>query len=144
MEDVEPYEGEFLRYMVRSKSRPGHTWLVDLSSYDFNGFCPCEAFTFRCGPELARGAKPSNKLRCSHIRSARSFFLDEILPRLAPALGEQVKQRAQPDGGPAQLRIRRALVEITKGQDTKAQKLGALMFIREIVTAALEHVENEP
>lgn len=84
---VVPVPGEIMRFTVQSRSRPHsvqHT--VDLEYYDWSGGCSCEAFQFNFAPKLERGAKPSDDLRCIHLKRARSYFLDEILPRIADQL----------------------------------------------------------
>jgi len=83
---VEPLEGEWFRFHVGSRSTPGRKHLVDLEENNGNGRCNCIHFECHCQPQLRRGALPCNGLRCAHIRRARDYFLDEILPKLAKAL----------------------------------------------------------
>lgn len=84
--DVVPIPGEMFRFFVRSISKPRQPHLVDLECFWFCGQCDCENFIFNCQPKLTRGAPPADKLRCTHIKLARSYFLDEVLPRIAGAL----------------------------------------------------------
>src|SRR4051812_22136675 len=86
VEDVEEIGHEHFRFYVISRADQTHKHLVDLEGYRFNGWCGCERFKFACEPELSRGAKPDDRLRCWHIKRARSYFMDNILPKLAEAL----------------------------------------------------------
>lgn len=95
-----PYD-EALRYFVPSQSDPdGPPHLVELDAFDGNGMCSCQHFQCRCYPLLRRGIGPKeaveitqiklkpnrqiqDALRCEHILSARSQFLDEVLREIA-------------------------------------------------------------
>jgi hypothetical protein len=69
MTAVEPVPGSPSQFLVAS--RTGATrYLVDLAEYSGNGQCGCAHFEFRLRPELERGARPSWRLRCWHIREA--------------------------------------------------------------------------
>lgn len=85
---VWPIAGELFRMHVESASRPEYPHLVDLESYKWNGQCDdeCPRFKFKCAPHLSRGSLPADGLRCSHIKAGRSFFLDDILPRIAASI----------------------------------------------------------
>ena len=83
---VTPLEREHFRFLVASRTVPGREYLVDLEAFAFNGACGCRRWEIACGPRLRRGESPCEALRCSHIRRARSFFLDVILPKLATEL----------------------------------------------------------
>lgn len=89
--NVQPIEGELFRFYVDSRSRPDAPHLVDLESYKWGGQCDCEAFKFKHEPALSRGADGSDLLRCSHIKAARSYFLDEILPKIAASIRRVAK-----------------------------------------------------
>lgn len=90
--DVEEIQGEPFRFYVISRSQIEHKHLVDLEDYNFNGGCGCDGFKFRCEPELSRGANPSDRFRCWHIKRARSHFVDYVLPKLVKAMrGPQTK-----------------------------------------------------
>ncbi len=80
---------EYFRFLVGSRSSPGLEYLVDLESYRWNGKCGCIHFEINCEGKLMRGAEPCDGLRCAHIRRARSYFLDEILPKLAKSLSSE-------------------------------------------------------
>lgn len=83
---VELVPGEDFRFHVTSKSRANLRHLVDLESYRWNGECSCEAFTMNHRKFLEAGGKAADITRCSHIKATRSFFLSDILPKLADAL----------------------------------------------------------
>ena len=86
---VQPIEGELFRFHVDSRSHPEFPHLVDLESYHWGGQCDCEAFKFRHEPTLSRmtpGATRGDELRCSHIKAARSYFLDDLLPKIADSI----------------------------------------------------------
>ncbi len=84
--DVERIAGETFSFFVASESRATSPHRVEIDAYHFNGACSCPDFKCRKEPKLSRGAKPSDELRCRHVRKARSYFLDEILPILAKEL----------------------------------------------------------
>ena len=88
---MEPIESEFFRFHVRSRTR-NQKWLVDLEPYGFNGQCGCEAFQFKCQPDLERGMPPSEKRRCDHIKRARTYLAEILFPLVAKnlALGQTV------------------------------------------------------
>ncbi len=87
--EVTPIEGETFTFMVSSRSRPSAPHRVEIDAYGFNGACSCESHKFRNEPKLCRGAKAEDALRCVHIRRARSYFLDEILPVIAKSLNRK-------------------------------------------------------
>lgn len=92
---VQPIQGELFRFYVDSVSRPEAPHLVDLENYRWGGQCDCEAFKFRYEKALSQlGPKdfPTDKHRCSHIRAARAYMFDEILPRIA----ESIRRIAKP------------------------------------------------
>lgn len=91
-----------LRYMVPSEhpQGPDDRYLVELDSYGGNGSCCCHHFAMRCEPLLRRRISPreavekkliklkenrqvNDALRCNHILTARSQFLDEVLGAIA-------------------------------------------------------------
>lgn len=91
-----------LRYQVPSNhpTGPDDKYLVELDSYGGNGSCCCKHFATRCEPLLRRQVSPrtavqekmiklkenrhvEDALRCEHILTARSQFMDEILTRIA-------------------------------------------------------------
>src|SRR5437773_724807 len=92
MSVVEPIAGELFRFHVRSRSRPGEAWLVDIEEYDFNGFCSCETFIFRMQPLLERGERGPH-LRCYHLNVARMFLLDELLKRIKYSSRENLLEK---------------------------------------------------
>ena len=94
-----------LRYMVPSNHPTGPDdppYLVELDAYEGNGACTCRHFATRCEPYLRRGYAPRDAiddplglrlklkvnrhvedlLRCEHLLTARSQFLDEILTKI--------------------------------------------------------------
>ena len=77
---IEQYDNA-LRYMVPS-SKGDSVYLVDLGAYGGNGMCDCPDFQCRHSPILKTGAKPNDKLRCKHIRAARTHLTDRIIKRL--------------------------------------------------------------
>lgn len=106
--EVEEIPGELFCYRVSSNSRPGQKHRVELEDYRWNGSCACEAFGFRYRKELENGSKPSNSLRCEHIKAARAHVLDNVLPKLAvelrkkraPECEETETVAAQDNGNP--------------------------------------------
>ncbi len=77
---VIPIAGEGLRFLVRSRSRPQIRLLVDLAENDCRGWCACEDHAFRILPALNRGEEIT---MCWHVRKAREWLLDQMLPKLA-------------------------------------------------------------
>lgn len=56
--------------------------LIDISSYDLNGACSCEWFSFELAPKVKAMTKEYRLLhpkRCAHIEICRSFALDVLL-----------------------------------------------------------------
>lgn len=85
--------GEWWTFNVHSWSKPGTRHRVELDAFGWNGSCTCEWYEYNCAPELSRGAAPCDGYRCRHIHVARSYVLDEILPKLAKAMrGERVPE----------------------------------------------------
>ncbi len=76
---VEHYD--LFRYLVQSEERD-HQYLVDISSYDWNGECDCPHFQCRLAPRVRDGEKG----RCKHIHAAREVALDDIGRRLQKAM----------------------------------------------------------
>ena len=102
-----------MRYLVPSARDPETKYLVEVDAYNGNGRCVCEHFTMRCEPLLKRNVSPraaveSNKiklktnrqvndaLRCEHILTARSQFLDDVLE----AIREHHPERYREDRAP--------------------------------------------
>lgn len=73
-----PFDPPF-RFLVDSTTR-NIRHLVDISANGGFGQCTCEHHSFRCQPEIDRGAKPAK--RCPHILSAREAFADDMIHRL--------------------------------------------------------------
>lgn len=100
------------RYFVPSRSRPKDPpWLVELDSYSGNGSCKCEWFQFTLEAILKKGISPrralktglvelhdgqhiEDVLRCDHIMTARSQFLDDLLARVAEQRRDEIKREA--------------------------------------------------
>jgi hypothetical protein len=85
----EPLDGEMFRFHVWSRSRPDIAHLVDIEAFGFNGRCSCERFTFAYQASLEAGQLACEAFRCPHIKRARSYFLDQFLPKIASALRKQ-------------------------------------------------------
>lgn len=78
-------EGEPFRFLVQS-DKTDEKYLVDVQESSFTGACNCMHFLVRCAPKIAYGHRGPT-VRCKHINRARDFFLEEILPKLAVAMG---------------------------------------------------------
>jgi hypothetical protein len=78
-----------LRYIVDSHTTQGVQYVVELESYpnqeDCNGSCTCPHFSFRLEPHLRDGARPSDRLRCHHIKEARTKFLGTVIMQVLEA-----------------------------------------------------------
>ena len=98
MSRVEPVDGEPLRFRVPSESKPGSVHMVDLSLYEGQGFCDCEAHIYICEPNRRKGkARYSRGLPkvkkgkvtypdatiCPHVLAAYEYLLPKMLKRLA-------------------------------------------------------------
>ena len=76
--------------------------VCDLESYNCNGGCSCEFFSFVHAPALSRmlpSEQGAGRCRCSHLEAARSFALDVALKahehdRYRDARGQ--REEAQP------------------------------------------------
>jgi len=86
-EVVTPYQNEHFRYLVQSATTE-EKYLVDLLPADYTGGCNCPQFSFRLSPKIAAGAR-GPKFRCRHIRLAREFAFEKLLPLLAKELGQE-------------------------------------------------------
>ena len=86
-EVVTPYQNEHFRYLVQSATTE-EKYLVDLLPGDYTGGCNCPQFSFRLSPKIATGAR-GPKFRCRHIRLAREFAFEKLLPLLAKELGQE-------------------------------------------------------
>jgi hypothetical protein len=82
-DDSEPYSF----WVLSSDGR--NEYKVQLHLYNFNGWCGCQNYEFACWPELSRGAKPEDRLKCKHIKRARDFYLDKILRESQQQLQKQ-------------------------------------------------------
>jgi len=86
---VIPDPDETLVYWVESDS--GETpYRVDLTSYSGNGKCDCMDFATRKDGYLHRGAMPSARLECKHIRRAARFMRFEVTARVLEVKQERV------------------------------------------------------
>ena len=52
-----------LRYLVKSRTRPGVTHVCELEHWNFNGICSCESFTLNLEKFLKRGITPEAAAR---------------------------------------------------------------------------------
>lgn len=82
---VEEFPGEPFRFLVASDKNQ-EKYLVELQNAGWVGACNCMHFSVRCAPKIAGGER-GPELRCKHIRRAREFFLENVLPKLAKAMG---------------------------------------------------------
>lgn len=92
---VEPVHGETFVYWVQSLSRAGVRHRVELQAYNGNGACGCESFEFKCRGHLERGAARGSRFRCSHIRAAREFAMDDLMDRIAAEEKRAREERAK-------------------------------------------------
>ncbi len=60
-------------FLVPSDSG-GQPYRVEIDAYKWGGKCGCKDHACRREPKLARGEKPSDKLRCKHVKDARQFY----------------------------------------------------------------------
>lgn len=67
------------RFWVESRSEPGHSHLVDLTTHNGKGECGCDNWKFRCQPAIKEG----RAMRCSHIDACREFIADQADPNLS-------------------------------------------------------------
>jgi hypothetical protein len=67
------------RWQVESQSEPEAWYLVDLMYYHQIGRCDCFDFTYRKEPYAKLATRPSDHLRCKHIRVVREALLDSLL-----------------------------------------------------------------
>lgn len=98
-----------LRYWVPSARDPREKYLVELDSYGGNGACVCKHFAMRCEPLLRRMISPreavrtgaiklkvnrhvEDALRCEHIITARSQFVDDVLAAIAKRNNHQTRR----------------------------------------------------
>jgi hypothetical protein len=132
--EVEEIAGEFFRFHVISRTNPAQKHLVDLEAYKWNGWCQCERFQFACDPQVSRGAKPDDVNRCWHLKRARSYFLDTILPKLAQAL----KTPGPPDQPTAVTPLGRAKVAASA-----LTRLGDLVALQRTVETKINELSDE-
>lgn len=137
---VQPIQGEMFRFYVDSKSRPNEPHLVDLESYHWGGQCSCEAFKFKHEPALSRltpKAIPDDTYRCSHLKAARSYFLDEILPRIA----ESIRRIAKPTS--VMMEAQSLITAIHQGNAPLTDKVNDLNDIKRHVEMTIEQITTE-
>lgn len=138
---IQPIAGEFGCFFVPSKSQPNYPHRVELDSFKFNGECDCERFKFGCAPMLSRGADPADHLRCSHIKAARSYFLDEVLPKFFAQMQQITKQKTtiimEAQG------LASAIVAADPGEYPDQQKIADLMELRSHVDACIEQIQHD-
>lgn len=85
---IDPIEGEWFRFHVRSQSGNG-IYLVDLEENEFNGQCDCPHFQCRLAPVL-RDKGPSDATRCKHINAARHKWFDQVARLVVASVAKQV------------------------------------------------------
>lgn len=96
---VQPIDGEPFRFLVLSEKSPNNPpYLVDLQAYGWTGQCGCMDFATRHGPKAAAGER-GQRLRCKHIVTAREWFLEHVLPKLAVSMGMEEPDILTPVGG---------------------------------------------
>lgn len=98
-----------LRFMVPSRTAGQLPYLVQLDTYDFNGFCVCKHFACRLEGLLKQGLTGTQAverglvevpewgtvedgLRCFHIHVARLKYADDVL--------QAIKAQKKDDGDP--------------------------------------------
>ena len=134
---IQPIAGELFRFYVPSLSEPNYPRTVDLEDYQFNGACDCQRFKFNCEPKLSRGAAPEDKLRCRHLKDARSFFLDEILPKIA----KSIKRIAAPTS--LFMEAMGIVTAIHQSPTNVIDKVNDLLEIRKHIDATIEQINRE-
>ena len=82
---VEQIAGEPFRFLVQSEST-AEKYVVDIQEAGWTGWCNCPHFLCRLAPKIAQGER-GKVYRCKHLRFAREFFLETVLPKLADAMG---------------------------------------------------------
>ncbi len=82
-----PMEGEWFRFQVGSKSRPGHAHTVDVEAEKFLGHCTCERFRFTCHVERLTGKNPASE--CRHITIAKRAWADMMIPIFSKQLSKK-------------------------------------------------------
>lgn len=130
-EEVQPIEGKRWCFRVHSRSRPELFHEVDLEAYTWNGACACENFMFAHAPELERGAKASDDMRCYHIITARSYVMEYVFPKLALAMGGP-KMATAGEGESAATRAKQAIKSI--------RDVSLLMELRQLITGQIDEV----
>lgn len=143
MPAVEPIDGELFRFYAHSISKPGFQHLVDLESYHWNGQCDCEAFKFTHEPKLSRGGDPSDGKRCSHIKAARSYFADMVLPKIAESIRAQAGPAAPQPPQQVAHEIKKMLHHLQTSPGSAGQKLNQLMGVRAKLDEAINHLSDE-
>jgi len=88
---VSQIDGEETRFLVQGESI--EWYLVDLASYNSNGWCGCYHFQFRMQPRLERITaeewKDGVRFRCKHLRAARDAYVDDMMRRIrTPGVNE--------------------------------------------------------
>lgn len=137
---VQPITGEAFRFYVDSVSHPGAPHLVDLESYRWGGQCDCENFKFRKEKDLAAlGPKsvPDDSYRCSHIKAARSFYMDEIFPKLAAAIRRIDKPLNR------LMEAQGLITAIQQSDDSVTSKINDLNDIKSHIESTIEQITNE-
>jgi hypothetical protein len=81
---VEEVPDEPFRFRVQS-AKTNEKYLVDIQTHKFTGECNCMHYLARIAPKVAQGLR-GPEARCKHLRLAREYFLENILPKLALAM----------------------------------------------------------
>lgn len=137
---VQPIAGETFRFYVDSKSRPDMPHLVDLESYRWGGQCSCENFKFRhekALSELGPKSIPDDSFRCSHIKAARSYYMDEIFPKLAAAIRRIDKPMSR------LMEAQGLITAIQQSDDNVTAKINDLNDIKSHVEMTIEQITKE-
>ncbi len=95
--DVIPDDEDHFQFKVRSRSHPltWHTVALreeddqEVGGYHWNGWCDCDAFTFKFGSNLRKdGLVSDSRTRCYHIKRARAYYLDVMLPKISKSMAD--------------------------------------------------------
>lgn len=71
-----------LRWQVKSDSRAGVSFLVDLGANHGFGWCGCEQHQFRVQPMLDKTPPDPAARRCKHIEAARDALAEVTIQAL--------------------------------------------------------------
>lgn len=95
--NIQPIEGEAMRYLCESWSSKRAPYLVDLSKNYGNGQCSCTDYIARRAPAIRQGAELFTRATsCRHLIAVRKFWAMNTLRDIAEIIAKNEAKPTKP------------------------------------------------